>query len=141
MARRFLPFLVLLLAGCGGHGSASVAPLAPAHLEPVQAHAAASLAIIRRDFAAHLVPNRWGVDARRIRLRGPTLEAWSTLPRTRAGMRLALGLCERMYHRYVLRPAGSLGAGQAAVYSRGGVLLTASLRYKARCYALTTVAP
>jgi hypothetical protein len=140
MARRFLLLLVFLLAACGGH-SASVAPLAPRDAEPVQERAATALKLIRRDFAAHLVPNRWGVDAARIHLRGPTLEAWSTLRRTRPGMRLALGLCERMYHRYVSQPAGALGVGQAAVYSRAGVLLTASLRYKARCYALTKVAP
>jgi hypothetical protein len=99
------------------------------------------LRIIRRDFAAHLMPNAWGVDAAHVRLRGPTLEAWSTLPRTRAGMKQALLLCNRMYRRYVVLPAGTLAAGQTAVYSRDEVLLTASLRYKARCYALTEVAP
>jgi hypothetical protein len=142
VARRTLILALLLLAGCGGHKAAVVAePVVPlADSEPVQAHALASLRVIRKDFAAHLVPNAAGVDVRHVRLRGPTLEAWSALPRTRAGMRTALALCNRMYRRYVVVPAGSLAAGQTAVYARDGVLLTASLRYKARCYALTKVA-
>jgi hypothetical protein len=141
MVRRTLILIVLLLAGCGGHKAASVRPASLAESDPVEAQAFAALKSIRRDFTARFVPNHWGVDAAHVRLRGPTLEAWSALPRTRAGMKAALDLCGRMYRRYVVLPAGRLGVGQAAVYSRGGVLLTASLRYKARCYVLTKVAP
>jgi hypothetical protein len=139
MMRRILLLAVLCLAGCGGHTARVAQPVPIPAEEPVQAHAAAAQRTIRHDFAAHLVPNAYGVGARQLRLNGPTLEAWSTLPLTRAGMRGALMLCERMYHRYVVLPVGSL-AGQAAVYSRGRVLMAASLRYKARCYALTKVA-
>jgi hypothetical protein len=140
MTRRLLLLAVLCLAGCGGHAARVAQPVPIPADEPVQAHQAAAQRMIRRDFAAHLVPNSYGVGAEQLRLNGPTLEAWSSLPLTRAGMRDALALCERMYHRYVVLPLGSL-AGQAAVYSRGRVLMTASLRYKARCYALTKVAP
>jgi hypothetical protein len=135
-----LSLLGLCLAGCGGHAATIAQPVPIPADEPVQAHAAAAQRAIRKDFAAHLVPNAYGVGPRELRLNGPTLEAWSTLRLTRAGMRDALALCERMYHRYVVASLGSL-AGQAAVYSRGRVLMTASLRYKARCYALTKVAP
>src|SRR4051812_12039706 len=67
MPRRTLIVLVLLLAGCGGH-KAVVAPVVPlAESDPVQAHADASLRVIRRDFTAHLTPNAWGVDAEHVR--------------------------------------------------------------------------
>jgi hypothetical protein len=137
MARRSLILAVLVLAGCGGHSAAKVDTAQQlADDQPVQAHVAAAQREIRADFAAHLSPNPWGVGRAQIRLNWPTLEAWSTLALTRAGLRQALVLCNRMYQRYVVHSLGSL-AEQAAVYSRGGVLMTASLRYKARCYELT----
>ena len=139
MAQRLLILAAFVVAGCGGSRAATPATTPQKEpLPPVQAHHAAAERTIKRDFARRFVPNRWGVGASQLRLNGPTLEAWSALPATRAGMRGALALCERLYHRYVVLPLGSL-AGQAAVYSRSRVLMAASLRYKPRCYALIAV--
>jgi hypothetical protein len=132
--KRLLLVSALLLAGCG---SARVAEQLPArHPNPALVRQQLALRQVRADFGARWIPNAWGVGKPDIRIRGYTLEAWSALPTTRASREAALDLCTRMYRRYVIALYAHYGVGQAAVYSRQGVLLTASLRYKGRCYWL-----
>jgi hypothetical protein len=132
---------VLLVAASGGGNTAQpeILTLPSVRIDSASEREAAALRAIRRDFAARWIPNRWGVGEEQVRIRGYTLEAWSSLPQTRAGLAQALVLCDRLHKRYVVAPGARYGVGQAAVYSRAKVLLTASLRYKWDCYEMVEV--